>query len=221
MLPFATVFLMVMFDLGFLCVCRVKGFCVGSVKLLVESFPRICYSPKYSGHHLVSILHHLCRISHGRLLPPSLTFLSFYFLSLPLTTLAAPSQFPLSVPPPLPISNHWNSFILDPLIFSLSLQAISPLGFWAIFVTSMAIFTIYELIDPKCIYFLTRLLFWASPSVSPFSPLGLVYPSIHPHIYSSVYLISLSIYVLRGISIGCLTFHKLNSLSSPTNLGDL
>lgn len=169
-------------------------------------------------------LHHLHSISHYNLLLLFSPFTCNTVLSQFTSHHFGYSQFPLSVLPPIPISTHWNSFILHPLIFLLSPWATSPLDFWATMVTSMATSTIYELMGPKCIYFPLRLIFLASP-LTPlsFSPSILfIHSSTHIPIHLSMYYLCVSTYIsdtLLGISTGCLTFHKLNTLSSSTNLG--
>ena len=152
----------------------------------IESFLRIFCSLSYSWHWLLAYL--ISAMSHTKVAAFFFDFslyLKHHSLSeLPFTTLVRLSQFPLSVLPPLPISAHWNSFFLHPLIFTLSqpphLLASEPsrLLLW-LTLPSMSWWI-------PCIYFLPRFIFWASPSTHSF-PFPLSVLSVSSFIYIYIY----------------------------------
>ena len=77
-----------------------------------------------------------------------------------------------------------------------SLPVTSPLSFWAIKVTTMANFTIYELMDPMYLFSTKIYLLSLFPnSFFPLSSLCFIYLFIYLHIHVSIYLISLSIHL--------------------------
>ena len=77
-----------------------------------------------------------------------------------------------------------------------SLPVTSPLSFWAIKVTTMANFTIYELMDPMYLFSTKICLLSLSPnSFFPLSSLCFIYLFIYLHIHLSIYPISLSIHL--------------------------
>ena len=83
-----------LFDLGFLCVCRVKGFQVGSVKLLVINIDGVFLRDIVDTQSLVPVSHHLTWMITNSFLFP---FFPFFHLSHHTVSvcLSPPRLFPL------------------------------------------------------------------------------------------------------------------------------